>query len=262
MVNGIIARVSRGSVMDQVYLPKNRSSALGIGEYVVIAPALQKKQITPYYYNAQNIEPIKAEIIQGILSNSEAENIIIAGSFLEKGFNFEDIDIIVINGEGKAIEKYAETAFGLKAHIINMKYDTLRTGLNTDPLFQMILSRFAAKERLLLNIKQEINYKLLDMHLLKSKILPEQFEHLNGIEKFILTRNMVAIRLFIEGKTATIDKVNKEINNLFGKDAASKLLENTMEKLPFTAKYKEIYRKVFNAIMDGISHNAKQKQAG
>lgn len=257
----IIARVSRGTKMDQIYLPKNRSSALGIGEYVTIAPALQKKQIAPYYYNAQKIEPIKAEIIQEILNNTEAENIIIAGSFLEKGFNFDDIDIIVINGEGKAIEKYAETAFGLKAHIINMKYDTLRAGLNTDPLFQMILGRFAAKERILLNINPIINYKLLDMHLLKSKLLPEQFEHLNGKEKYKLTRNMIAIKLFLEGKTATIEKVNKEIENLFGKNAASKLLENTMEKLPFTAKYKETYRKVFNAIMDGIS-NAKQKQAG
>ena len=259
---GIIARISRGTKMDQIYLPKNRPSALGIGEYVTIALALQKKQIVPYYYNAAHIEPIKAEIIQGILSNAEAENIIIAGSFLEKGFNFEDIDIIVINGEGKAIEKYAETAFGLKAHIINMEYGTLKTGLNTDPLFQMILSRFASKERILLNIKPIINYKLLDMHLLKSKLLPEQFEHLNGKEKYKLTRNMVAINLFLEGKTATIEKTNKEIENLFGKGAVSRLLENTMEKTPFTAKYKEVYRKVFNAIMDGISLNAKQKQAG
>ncbi|MFA5887783.1 MAG: hypothetical protein WC852_03675 [Candidatus Nanoarchaeia archaeon] len=262
MANEIIARVSRGSVMDQIYLPKNRPSGLGIGEYVVIASALQKKQVTPYYYNAQNIEPIKAEIIQGILSNSEAENIIIAGSFLEKGFNFDDIDIIVVNGENKAIGKYVETAFGLKAHIITMKYDTLRTGLNTDPLFQMILSRFASKERILLNIKPEINYKLLDIHLLKSKLLPEQFEHLNGKEKYKMARNMVAIKLFIEGKTATIERANKEIERMFGKDAVKTLLENTMEKMPFTAKYKEIYRKVFNAIMDGISKDAKQKQAG
>jgi len=100
------------------------------------------------------------------------------------------------------------------------------------------------------------------MHLLKSKLLPEQFEHLNGKEKYKLTRNMVAINLFLEGKTATIEKTNKEIENLFGKGAVSRLLENTMEKTPFTAKYKEVYRKVFNAIMDGISLNAKQKQAG
>ncbi|HII16186.1 MAG TPA: hypothetical protein HA362_07830 [Nanoarchaeota archaeon] len=261
MVNEIIARVSRGSRMDQVYLPKNRASALGVGEYVVIAPALRKEQITPYYYNAGHIEPIKAEIIQGILSNSEAENIIIAGSFLEKGFCFEDIDIIVINGEGRAIENYVEIAFGLKAHIINMKYDALRAGLNTDPLFQMILSRFASKERILLNIKPQINYKLLDLHLLKSKLLPEQFEHLNGKEKYKLARNMIAIKLFIEGKTATIEKVNKEIESLFGKGAVKSIFENTIEKTPFTAKYREVYRKVFNAIMGGISH-AKQGQAG
>ncbi len=258
---GLIAKISMGSRMDQIYLPKNRPSVFGVGDYVVIAPALQKKQATPYYYNAQSIEPIKAEIIQDILSNAEADNIIIAGSFLENGFNFDDIDIIAVDGESSAIRNYVKTTFGLKAHIITMKYDTLRAGLNTDPFFQMLLSRFAAKKRILLNIKPQINYKLLDVHLLKSKLLPEQFEHLNGKEKYKLTRNMAAIKLFIEGKTATIDKVNREIEHIFGKGAVKSLLENIIEKAPFIAKYRRIYRKVFNAIMAGISH-AKQKQAG
>lgn len=257
MVNEIIARVSKGSRMDQVYLPKNRPSAFNVGDYVVIAPALQKKQITPYYYNTGHIEPIKAEIIQGILGNAEAENIIISGSFLEKGFNFDDIDIIVLNGKGREIEQYVEGAFGLKAHIMNMDYGTLMAGLNTDPLFQMILSRFAAKDRILLNIRPEIKYKLLDMHLLKSKLLPEQFEHLNGKEKYKLTRNMVAIKLFIKGEKATIEKVNRGIEAIFGKGTVKLILENTIEKAPFIEKYRQVYRKVFNAIMDGISRNAK-----
>lgn len=262
MVNGIIARISRGSRMDQVYLPKNRPSAFNVGDYVVIAPALQQKQIAPYYYNTGHIEPIKAEIIQGILGNAEAENIIISGSFLEKGFNFDDIDIIVLNGKGREIGQYVEGAFGLKAHIINMDYGALMAGLNTDPLFQVMLSRFAAKGRILLNIRPEINCKLLDMHLLKSKLLPEQFEHLNGKEKYKLTRNMIAIKLFINGEKATIDKVNREIEALFGKGTVKLLLDNMIEKTSFIDQYKAVYRKVFNAIMDGISLNAKQKQAG
>lgn len=253
MANEIIARISRGSRMDQVYLPKNRPPAFAIGEYVVLAPALQKKQITPYYYNAQHIEPIKADIIQNILSNAEADNIIIAGSFVEKGFNFEDIDIIVVNGESSAIQDYVEATFGLKAHIISINYDTLKAGLNTDPLFQMLLSRFAAKERILLNIKPQINYKLLDAHLLKSKLLPEQFGHLNGKDKYKLTRNMAAIKLFIEGKAAANTKVDREIEHIFGKGAVKGLLENTIEKAPFVAKYRNTYRKLFNAIMAGIS---------
>ncbi len=257
MANEIIARISRGSRMDQVYLPKNRPSAFNVGDYVVISPAVRKSQVTPYYYNAGHIEPIKAEIIQGILGSAEAENIIISGSFLEKGFNFDDIDIIVINGKGTEIGKYVEGAFGLKAHIINMDYGALMAGLNTDPLFQMLLSRFAAKGRILLNIKPEVNFRLLDMHLLKSRLLPEQFEHLNGKEKFRLTRNMAAIKLFIEGEKATIEKVNGEIEALFGKGAVKAILENTIEKAPFIKKYRQAYGKVFNALMAGISLNAK-----
>lgn len=262
MVNEIIARISTGSRMDQVYLPKNRPLALSIGSYVVVSPAIKEKEVSPYYYNAGHIEPIKAQIVQEIFRHSDAENVIIAGSFLEKGFSFEDIDIIVINSKAEGLEKFIETNFGLKAHVIRMGYDSLRAGLNTDPLFQMVLGRFVSKERVIFHIKPEMKYKLLDIHLLKSKTLPGQFEQLEGKEKYKLTRNLFAIKLFIEGKTATKEKAERAIDAWFGKETVKMLLANTLHKNPFVTKYKEAYRKVFNAVMSGISRNAKQKQAG
>ncbi|MBU2638312.1 MAG: hypothetical protein KJ955_05035 [Nanoarchaeota archaeon] len=262
MANEIIARISIGSRMDQVYLPKNRPMALSIGSYVVVSPAIQQKEIKPHYYHTRQIEPIKAQIVQEIFRNIDAENVIIAGSFLEKGFCFEDIDIIVINGKAEGLEEFIEGNFGLKAHVIRMSQDALRAGLNTDPLFQMALSRFAAKERVIFKIQPEIKHKLLDIHLLKSKTLPEQFEHLEGKDKYKLTRNLFAIKLFLEEKTATKEKVSKAIDAWFGKGTVKMLSANTLSKNPFITKYKKAYRKVFNAIMAGISNNDKQKQAG
>lgn len=262
MVNEIIARISTGSRMDQVYLPKNRPMALSAGSYVVVSPAIQQREITPYYYNAVHIEPIKAQIVQEIFRHCNAENVIIAGSFLEKGFCFEDIDVIIINGRAEELEKFIETNFGLKAHIIRISYGALRAGLNTDPLFQMALSRFVSKERVLFKVNPEIKYKLLDIHLLKSRLLPEQFEHFDGKEKYKLTRNLFAIRLFLEGQTATKEKVDRAIDAWFGRGTVKLLIANTISRNPFVSKYREAYRKVFNALMAGISKDAKQKPAG
>jgi len=41
----IISKISKGSKMDQIYLPKNRSN-LNIGDYVIISPLNQEKKNT------------------------------------------------------------------------------------------------------------------------------------------------------------------------------------------------------------------------
>ena len=101
----LIGRISKGSKMDQVYIPKNRSG-MNTGEYVLIMPlrksieGRKKSPFKPYFYNLKSVEPIKLHIIEEIFSMIEkeanAENIIITGSFLEPGFKFNDIDILII----------------------------------------------------------------------------------------------------------------------------------------------------------------------
>jgi len=60
----IIGRISKGSRMDQVYIPKNRAG-LEVGSYVVIKPVKTEKIIEkPYFYNVEEIEPIKIKIIR------------------------------------------------------------------------------------------------------------------------------------------------------------------------------------------------------
>ena len=89
------------------------------------------------------------------------------------------------------------------------------------------------------------------MNLLKSKILIENFEILDGNEKYYLTMNMVSILLFIQNKKLDKEIINKEIGRAFN-IKINDLKRNLINKQNFIKKYKEIFNKTFNLIMDGI----------
>ena len=54
----IISKVSRGTKMDQIYLPKNRFG-LNPGSYVLVREVSRIKQDKLFYYNIKKIEKIK-----------------------------------------------------------------------------------------------------------------------------------------------------------------------------------------------------------
>ncbi len=253
----LIARISKGTKMDQIYLPKHRQQGLEAGTYVAIEPILKQKTMTPFYYKVKEIEPIKVQMIKEIFNQVEAENVIIAGSFLEKGFNFNDIDIVIIDGQGEGIKDFILDNFGLEAHIISIDYSSLRKGLDTDPLFQMLLSRFVSKERTIFKIDRKINYKLLDLSLLNSELLVINFEFLSGEQKYKYVRNLFAIKMFLEGKEMTKEKLETEINNYFGKETTKEIIDNTIQRKPFLEKYKKIYKNTFIKIMGYAKNDAK-----
>ena len=263
----IIGKVSKGSKMDQIYIPKNRGG-FPIGDYVIIT-ALSKEleaqdKKKPYFYNVKFIEPLKLRIIEEIFrildkNVKNYENIIITGSFLEKGFYFNDIDILFISDEKSKIEKFEqmiENQTGIKPHIILVNNKSLIQGLSTDPLYQSMLSRCVSKKRLIYKVNSKINYKLLDLQLLKSKIIFENFDILSGSEKYYYLQNMIAILLFLKSQKITKDEINKNIEQLFGL-SVDKIKFNLLDKKVFLKKYREIYNKIFNKIIRNIKNATK-----
>ncbi len=255
--------------MDQIYIPKNRID-FDIGSYVIVRPLqkIEETAIKPFFYNIDFLEPIKVSIVNEIFENidnvlDKYDNIIITGSFLEKGFNFNDIDILLIANKEfnkNYIEKLLENKIGIKVHIISMNNKTLIKGLNSDPLYQTMLSKCISRKRFVYRIKPKINYKILDLHLLKSKLLIENFDFLNGDEKYEMLRNAVSIALFIDGKEVSKNKVDENINKLFGKDMGKKIKENIIiNKKDFLDKYKKFYNDLSFRILDGIKNGSKQK---
>lgn len=264
----LIGKISNGSKMDQIYIPKQRAN-FKVGSYVLIQPLEKvegKIKEKPCFYNVSRLEPIKLIIIErifGVLENfvKDYDNIIVTGSFLDKGFNFNDIDIVLISSNKvdiNYVQLELEKDIGIKFHILLLNNKVFIKGLCTDPLYQLMLSKCIAKNKFIYNIRHKINYKLLDLHLLKSKLLISNFDILSGNEKYYLIRNMLSIYLFIDKKKISKNSVDKEINKVFGLKV-KKIKENILEKDKFLKKYKIIYNQIFNRIMQGIKNGSKQK---
>jgi len=260
----LISRVSKGTRMDQIYIPKNRQ-ALPAGSYVVVKLLeAEKKEAKPIFYDLSSLEPIKTEIIHNIIKTVEQhinnENIIITGSFLDRRFRFNDIDVLLIVKERtniSSVQQILENKTGAKIHLVQIKNKELIKGLSTDPLYRVMLSRCVSKVRFIHKVKREINYRLLDLHLLRSKPLMDSFDFLTGYEKYEMVRNLVAIRQFIDKKEVSKQAVDTIINNLFG--SIDKLKNNLISKKDFLKKYKKIYSNTENNIMEGVKNEPKQK---
>ncbi len=259
----IIGRVSRGSKMDQVYIPKNRIG-LSIGNYVSIRPLEEQKHVEKlYFYGVKEIEHLKLKIVYDIINSIDKlfgsyENLFIIGSFLDKGFNFNDIDLLIVTKDNinlNPIKQSIEKKTGVRVHILTLNTEELNKGLETDPLYQMMLSKCIAKKRFIYKTKQTINYKLLDLHLLKSKSLMNNFDILSGSEKYNLVRNMTAIYLYLKDKKTSNKLVDEEIKRGFEIDV-QKIKQNIIDKKDFLNKYKLIYDKTFTKILRGIEHGA------
>jgi hypothetical protein len=272
MVNEIIGKISKGSKMDQIYIPKNRIG-FNAGEYVLILPLkgklneeenIKNRKRTFNFYGIKEIEPLKisliASIIETINKRITPENIIITGSFLEKGFKFNDIDLLLINEEkinAQIVKEEIEKIIGIRAHIIILTNKTLAYGLSTDPLYSLMLNRCVSLNKLIFNIKRNINYKILDLNLLKSKTLIDNFSILNGEEKYYLTLNMISILLFVQGKKLSKETVNAEIERQFN-IKIDELKSNLIEK-GFIEKYEKIFNKTFSLILNNIKKKENSK---
>lgn len=264
----LVSRVSKGSRMDQVYIPKRRNG-FGIGTYVVLKPLETRKPVEkPYLYNIEIIEPIKIELAKEMISTidnlvHDYENIIITGSFLDKGFNFNDIDVMVIS-ESKLdenyIKKHIEEKLKIRIHLILLNNKTLMEGLSTDPLYQLMLSRCIAKKRFIYKAEHKIDYRILDLHLLKSKLLIDNFDFLDGNEKYYLIRNMIAIDLFLDKGKMDKERMDKEIKKIFNLKNVDEIKRNVLNKDMFLRRYEKVYKNIFNKIMRRIKYGSKQKK--
>ncbi|MEK6907456.1 MAG: hypothetical protein AABW45_02915 [Nanoarchaeota archaeon] len=258
----IIAKVSKGSKMDQIYLPKNRFG-LNPGSYVLVKETIPRDEGRLIFHNVKKIEKIKIIIIKELfnaLNKYNFDNIIVTGSFLDNGFNFNDIDIILIRDQNINISKIKDELkeMGIESHLILIDNQSLLKGISTDPLFQTMLSNYISKKRFIYNIKPEIKYKLLDLHLLKSELLVGNFDILTENQKLDLLRNLVSIYLFItEKQIVTKEEVCKKIRGMFDEDIFDKLKSNALNKKEFIKRYKLIYGKTFKMILRGIRNESK-----
>ncbi|MBU2639797.1 MAG: hypothetical protein KKG75_03800 [Nanoarchaeota archaeon] len=258
----IISKISKGTKMDQIYIPKNRQG-LEPGTYVKIIPIEEKTIERSYFYNIKELEPIKLEIVNKIFSIiknlTKYNNIIIAGSLLDKGFNFKDIDVLLINEEKineKNVEKILESRLKIPIHLIHMTQKELKKALMIDPIWRIMLNKSISYKRIPPLPKTNLNYKYLDAQMIKSNLLIENSECLTGNEKYKLTRNLIAIYLFVKQKHLSKENIEREIEEKF--NIESEELKNNIIDEKFIKKYKKFYKKFEKEI---IKNAAKQEKA-
>ena len=263
----LVAKISKGSVMDQIYIPKNRPG-LSTGSYVLIKPLETKQQpITYHFHHVSALEPLKRQLMDQLIVIIDKfapnyDNLVFTGSFLEPGFSFNDIDILLITDHKVPIAPLKHQVFHdlhIRLDLLILDSKTLLHGLATDPLYHMMLSKCVAKKRFLYHAKREINYKLLDLHILQSKSLLLNFDALAGNQKYALTRNMLAIQLFLQSKKITKEQVDKSICTLFHLKTVQQLKDNLLDKKTFLITYKKIYSRLFKTILRGMQHCSQQK---
>ena len=251
--------------MDQIYIPKQRAMGFEVGTAVLIEPALQKVSGKPKlnYYHVERLAPIKIAVIERIFEYFEqvanVDNVLVAGSFLEPGFEFQDIDIVVLTEKSvnnTAMKAHFKATLGIDIHLIILPLKELLRGIASDPLFQMLLSRFIAKKRLVVLKSRLIKYKLLDLQLLESKALIDGFDFLNGREKYKLTRNAVAIACFLDNKPLNSCFIDKEIERHFGEASVISIKENNISP-EFLLNYKLFHKKLFKRILEGVKNEPK-----
>ena len=248
-----IESVSKGSRFNQIYIPKSANYEFIVGEKVVITPLTKhlKEDISPIFYRIDKLNPIKTEICNRILNSLDfADNVIIFGSFLDKGYNFNDVDIFAVTDKKvdlSSFKKRIQKELEIKPHLIVIDNKSLHKGYKTDPLFRDALSRFVSKKRIMLKKDKDINYKILDVHLLASKDLENNYDHIDGNTKYKLIKNMIAIKLFMEDRP--LSDINQEIKKIFGD--IEKIKKNMLDKKPFVDKFKKEYNKLEKKILDG-----------
>ncbi len=257
----LISKVSKGSKMDQIYIPKKRVG-FAVGNYVKIVPVIKPKKPSFFYYNLPIIEPLKINIITEVVSLIEKqlnqENIIIAGSFLDKGFLFDDLDILLITKEMQKelrvniIKEEIEKKVRIRIHLIQMTNEQLTRKMSIDPILIMMLSRCITTARLLPIKKREIVYNLLDIQLLSCETFGLNYDNYRGKEKYYYTRKLMTIKEFLEGGKITQEEINKKIEKEFN-SKIEEIKQNTIEdKGAFIKKFKKIYQETFNQIMEAI----------
>lgn len=266
MVKQIIKRISKGARFNQIYLQKNEGIGFEPGSSVVISPleGIIAKEPAVFEYNVK-LESLKREIVKLVFkiidNHGYYENIIITGSFLDEGFNFEDIDIIIINPKNMEKDKLKnpiEESTGINPHLILIDSESFNKGIKRDPLFTLMVDRYVSAKRAIFRKDREINYKLLDIYLLKNKNLIEGYDLFSIKQRKKLLRDFISIKLFSENKEVTIKNIEKEINMLFGKDIIESLFfyGNNEEKHKFIAKLKKEFDKLEKHILENVPKQA------
>jgi len=84
----------------------------------------------------------------------------------------------------------------------------------------------------------------------------ENFDYLTGNQKYGMTRNLIAIFLFLNNRKVSNEAINNEIKKLL-KEKAESIKHNIINKALFLKEFKGLYNKIFDRILDGVKNGSE-----
>jgi len=262
MVKELVKKISKGTRFNQIYLQKSEGLGFESGKTVIIralADAIAK-ELPIFEYNVK-LNSLKKEIVKTIFkiidNNGSYDNIIITGSFLDEGFNFEDIDIIIINPkiDKSALKDSIRQSIGIAPHLILIDSESFNKGIRRDPLFRLMVDRYVSIKRAIFHKDKKANYKLLDIYLIKNRNLVDGYDLLSIKQRKKLLRDFISIKLFVDDKEVTIKNIKNEIERIFGNEVIEKLFYygDGEAKQEFIANLKKEFNKLEKRILENVS---------
>lgn len=250
--------VSKGSRFNQIYVPSSLNNIIEVGDLVEVR--LLEKRRFHYSKNQPLINRFKEEMIREIFNflnkRIKCSGIFIVGSFLTKIYGFNDIDLVILDSEYnnlKKLENELMNEFNQKFHVLIYKKDELEKVLSYDPMMVSMFSIYVA-DRV---IKLEYGYKIDKKHILFLLMMPKDLLKIKLEPRIFYDsiRRLITIEHFLNKKTLLINEIDKEAENLLGKE----LYEITRANRCISDKEIKSIRKIIKGKIIGIEKLVKTK---
>jgi len=214
---GFVGKVSKGSVFNQIYIPKNLRWEFEAGSLVEVK--LLEKRL--HYSRKFAISEFKEKLIKEIFSFLESfgvKQIIIAGSFLKEKIDYRDIDLLlVVDRRGEKFEnvvyKKLIEKLNLKFHLLFFDEESFIKLQESCPLTRSMLYYSISNKKI-----EKRGRKIDENHIKFLLMMPEDLLKIkvNTRVFYDSLRRLVAIEKFLSSKEEDPSEINKDLKDELG----------------------------------------------
>ena len=238
-----VHKVSKGSRFNQIYVPKEMEKEFEAGDLVEVR--LLEKKAKLYFYNIKRINKFKEKLIREIFSFlscfNEIKQVFAVGSFLTQKEDYNDIDLLIITKENSEEKNYNEliNKFELRFHIIIIPEGRFLNLKKTCPLTRSMLyhnisNREFKSEKSKVDVKHIKFLLMMPEDLLKVKARSRAF--------YDSIRRLITIEKFLEDKEKSPLIINKEMEQIAGRDICLLIKNNEEVDRRILEKLREIIK--------------------
>lgn len=210
-----IGKVSKGSVFNQIYVPKDLRLEFEAGSSVEVR--LIGKKL--YYSKSFSVSEFKERLIKetfSFLGSFGIKQVVIAGSFIREKVDYRDIDLLlVVSKRDEKFENFVYESliekFNLKFHLLFVEEESFIKLQESCPLIRSLLFYSISDKE----IKKKTR-KMDEKHIKFLLMMPEDLLKIKAGSRVFYDslRRLIIIEKFLSGKDENPEDANKELKML------------------------------------------------